>query len=146
MRGIPQVSRLALYYAGNAPLPSHYHRCPRLSTRRCLFGSFKREEGAPCTWPCALADSGRLSSTSASSSTTKTTTGSSPSSLQLPFTPTSSSFSRVLDSFPLSFLREESFCSSGYAARFISYPTNWEARTAARIPERRFPPLRGMRY
>lgn len=53
----------------------------------------------------------------------------------------------VLDPLTLSLAPvAESFCSSGYAARFISYPTNWEARTAARIPERRFPPLRGMRY
>lgn len=76
MRGIPRVSRLALYYAGNAPLPATTIAV-RDSTRRSLFGSFKREKGAPCTWPCALADSGRLSSTSASSSTKTTTTGSS---------------------------------------------------------------------
>lgn len=36
--------------------------------------------------------------------------------------------------------------SSGYTARFISYPANWEARTASGIPERRFPPPKGMRY
>lgn len=40
--------------------------------------SGKKARRAPCTWPCALADSGRLSSTS-TSSFTKTTTGSSPS-------------------------------------------------------------------
>jgi len=60
-------------YAGNAPLPAlptrlSVYRHPQ----RFHFGSSKREEGAPCTWPCALANSERLSSTSISSST-KTT-------------------------------------------------------------------------
>lgn len=92
-----------------------------------------------------------FSSTSTSSST-KTTTGSSPSCRLLHLFHLSSSQFYLLHRFALPLILdptlslEESFCSSGYTARFISHPANWEARTAAGITERRFPSSKGMRY
>jgi len=64
-----RVSWLALYYAlthyALLALPSRFATMRRVST---LVPS-SRQEGAPCIWPCALADGGRLSSTSTPSST-----------------------------------------------------------------------------
>lgn len=124
----------------------HYQPLPSLSATLHVVPSSvplsgKKARRALGLVPSRIVDAS-LARASSSTKTTTTTTGSFPSSLQLPFTP----LPHPPFLLSLSLAPAAESCSSGYAARFISYPTNWEARTAARIPERRFPPLRGMRY
>jgi len=169
-----RVSWLALYYAlthyALLALPSRFAAMRRVST---LVPS-SRQEGAPCIWPCALADGGCLSSTSTPSSSWTRDGISLP-----PLAPLSLSLSLCLSvclSLSLSFL------FGSFLRRFslpripsISLPRSWslsavgvrvqvsvcvvgtprdllasqligKRRRPRGIPERRFPPAKGTRY
>lgn len=147
MRGIPHVSRLALYYAGNALLPAKPLASPSATLHVVPSSvplSGKKARRALGLVPSRIVDASLLHERLFVDEDDDGILSHLPSA---PFYAALSSFSRSR-LFPLSRSCERGVLlqSSGYAARFISYPTNWEARTAARIPERRFPPLRGMRY
>lgn len=147
MRGIPHVSRLALYYAGNALLPAKPLASPSAILHVVPSSvplSGKKARRALGLVPSRIVDASLLHERLFVDEDDDGILSHLPSA---PFYAALSSFSRSR-LFPLcrSCERGVLLQSSGYAARFISYPTNWEARTAARIPERRFPPLRGMRY
>lgn len=144
------VSRLALYYAGNTPrallaLPSASRFA---TTRRFHFGRTPAsEDGRKASHalglvPSRTPDGGRLSSTSIplSMKTARMIFSLSLSSFQLLFTSSFLSLSLIPDLFPFLplegvfpplYIHMRARECSGYAARFISYLANWEAKTTA---------------